>query len=193
VKCRNKFVHLGEFAWGFFEPEEGNYQFGWMDSVVAFAEKSGLKVLMGTPTAAPPVWLAEKYPEILMVSDDGIIMRHGSRQQISWSGEKYLDFVVKIVTQLGQHYGDNKNVMGWQIDNEASHYGRYDYGEAARKRFIEWLKTKYKTIDVLNRVWGTAFWSIRYQNFEQIRIPNQNQQVSFPESCTIQLAKELCF
>ncbi len=172
-----EFVHMGEFAWTFFEPEEGKYDFEWFDEVIKLVEKYNLKMILCTPSAAPPVWLAENYPEVLMVDENGITQRHGSRQHTSWSSSKYEKFLEKINTKLSQRYGQNKNVIGWQIDNEPSHYGRYDYSEETRKNFIKWLKGKYKAIDNLNQIWGTAFWSIRYQNFEQIRIPNQKELV----------------
>lgn len=172
-----EFIHMGEFAWTFFEPEEGKYDFSWLDEAVKLAEKYNLKIVLCTPSAAPPVWLAENYPEVLMVDENGITQRHGSRQHTSWSSRKYESFLEIINSKLAKRYGQNKNVIGWQIDNEPSHYGRYDYSMETRKNFIEWLKNKYKTIDELNKIWGTAFWSIRYQNFEQIRIPNQKELV----------------
>jgi len=172
-----EFIHLGEFAWTFFEPEEGKYDFTWFDDVIKLAEKYNLKIVLCTPSAAPPVWLSENYPEVLMVDENGITQRHGSRQHISWSSIKYEMFLEKINTKLAQRYGRNKNVIGWQLDNEPSHYGRYDYSDETRKHFIEWLKVKYTSVDELNKVWGTAFWSIRYQNFNQIRIPNQKELV----------------
>jgi beta-galactosidase len=172
-----EFIHLGEFAWTFYEPEEGKFDFEWYDQVISLAEKYKLKLVLCTPSAAPPVWAAENYPEILMVDENGIKMRHGSRQQISWSSKKYRELVTIIDKKLAERYGKNKNVIGWQIDNEPSHYGRYDYSEETRLSFINWLKKKYKDINSLNKAWGTAFWSIRYQNFEQIRIPNQKELV----------------
>jgi len=172
-----EFIHLGEFAWTFYEPEEGKFNFEWYDYVISIAEKYGLKLVLCTPSAAPPVWAAENYPEILMVDENGIKMRHGSRQQISWSSKKYRELVKIIDIKLAERYGKNKNVIGWQIDNEPSHYGRYDYSEETRISFINWLKKKYKDINTLNKAWGTAFWSIRYQNYEQIRIPNQKELV----------------
>src|SRR5687768_5930339 len=52
-----EFIHCGEFAWVQFEPEEGRFDFAWMDRAVALAAKYKLKVIMSTPTAAAPVWL----------------------------------------------------------------------------------------------------------------------------------------
>ena len=71
------FTHFGEFAWAFMEPEEGKYDFEWLDEAVAIASKNGLKVIMCTPTPTPPAWMAEQYPEILMTNSDGSIFYIG--------------------------------------------------------------------------------------------------------------------
>ena len=172
-----EFIHLTDHAWYFLEPQEGKYNFGWVDTCINLAAKYGMKTLLSTPTSAPPVWLNENYPECLMVSEDGVIQRHGSRQQYSWSSDKFRTFTDKICTAMGRHFGKNPNIIGWQIDNEPSHYGKFDYSENARKKFIVWLTNKYETVDKLNNSWGMQFWSMMYQNFEQVRLPNQKELV----------------
>jgi len=174
------FTHFGEFAWTFIEPEEGKFDFAWLDEAVALASSNGIKVIMCTSTPTPPVWLTQKHPEILMVNEEGITMQHGSRQHISWSSKVYRQYVAKMVEAIAKHYGNDKRIWGWQLDNEPSHYGQYDYSNAAQESFRVWLKAKYKTIDALNATWGTAFWSILYSDFNQIRIPNQKELIAQP-------------
>lgn len=174
-----EFIHMGEFAWTFMEPEEGKYDFAWLDRVVELSGKYGLKVILCTPTPTPPVWLVKKHPEVLMVDDYGRRMEHGTRQHATWSSDLYLKYAEKIITELAKRYGNNKHVWGWQLDNELSHYGKaYDYSDASQQKFRQWLQRRYGTIANLNRDWGTAFWSQRYQNFEQIRIPNLREFVA---------------
>ena len=175
-----EFTHFGEFAWSFIEPQEGRFDFKWLDEAVELAHRNGIKVIMCTSSPTPPAWLSEKHPEILMVNEDGRTMQHGSRQHISWSSPVYRQYVSKMVEALARHYANDKRIWGWQLDNEPSHYGQYDYSAAAQSGYQRWLKEKYVTIDSLNKVWGTAFWSIRYDNFEQIRIPNQKELIAQP-------------
>jgi beta-galactosidase len=115
-----------------------------------------------------------------MVNAEGRTMQHGSRQQISWSSPIYREYVAKMVDAIGKHYGKDSRIWGWQLDNEPSHYGQYDYSPAAQESFRRWLQAKYKTIDELNKTWGTAFWSILYSNFNQILIPNQKELIAQP-------------
>jgi beta-galactosidase len=165
-----EFTHFAEFAWTFLEPKEGQYDFKWLDDALALAEKAGLKVILCTPTPCPPAWMGEKYPEIYLVDVSGRRREHGNRANISTTNKKYKQFVDKIVSALGKRYGQNKNIMGWQIDNEP--LATPDFSPAARTAFHTWLKTKYGTIDKLNEAWLGSFWSTRYNNFEQIVLPN---------------------
>lgn len=173
-----EFVHMGEFAWVFMEPEEGRFDFEWLAKNVELASAQGLKVVLCTPSATPPVWLARKHPEVLMVDANGRRMGHGSRSHACWSVPRYREYVAKIITKLAERFGDDPRVWGWQLDNELSHYGKeYCYCDFCQAKFRTWLKVKYSTIDKLNQAWGNAFWSQMFQNFDQIRIPNQAELV----------------
>jgi len=174
-----EFVHMGEFAWAFMEPEEGRYVLGWLEKNVRLAAEQGLKVILCTPSPAPPVWLVRGHPEVLMVDNLGRSMQHGTRTQACWTVPRYRDHVARIIAELGRKFGTNPAVWGWQIDNEISHYGKNCcYCDFCQNRFREWLKQKYGTIGKLNTDWGCAFWSQMYQGFDQIRIPNQAELVA---------------
>jgi beta-galactosidase len=174
-----EFVHMAEFAWAFMEPEEGRFEFDWLEQTVKLAAERGLKVVLCTPSATPPAWLSRKHPEILMVDARGRRMNHGSREHATWSSPVYRRYVERIVTEMARRFGSNPHVWGWQIDNELSHYGRaYSYADVNRDRFRAWLKARYGSIDRLNREWGNAFWSQMYNDFDQIDIPNPDELVA---------------
>lgn len=170
AKLGFEFTHLAEFSWAYIEPEEGYFDFTWLDRAVEMAYKAGLKIIMCTPTLCPPAWMGEKYPEIYLVGSDGRRREHGIRANASLSNPVYEDFMEKIVTGFAGHYGKDKRIWGWQIDNEPLAIA--DYSSSALEAFRIWLKKKYHTIDNLNSVWAGSFWSTRYTDFNQIQIPN---------------------
>lgn len=168
-----EFTHFAEFAWAQLEPEEGKYDFAWLDRAVALTAKYKLKVIMCTSTATPPVWLVRKHPDVLKTREDGTQYDHGSRQHASFSNEYYREYAQKMIAELAKHYGNDPRIIGWQLDNEPA--SNVDYGADAQKRFREWLKNKYVEIDALNAAWGTNFWSGTYTDFSQIDIPQVSQ------------------
>jgi beta-galactosidase len=168
-----EFTHFAEFAWAQLEPEEGKYDFKWLDRSLQLADKYHLKVIMCTSTATPPVWLVRKHPEVLATEEDGTQMDHGARQHATFSSNYYRMYSMKMIEQLAKRYGNDKRVIGWQLDNEPRRF--LDYGVDAPQRFRDWLKAKYKTIDAVNKAWGTNFWSGTYSNFDEINIPLHRQ------------------
>lgn len=167
-----EFVHLAEFAWFKMEPQEGRFEFAWLDEVVQLCIKYNLKVVMCTPSATTPAWMRLKYPETFIMDGHYIRAENGTRGLGSITNQKYRYFVNRIVTALAKRYGNNKNVIGWQIDNEPP--AITDYSPSSQTAFRQWLKKKYKTIDALNAAWGTAFWSQWFNGFEEVVIPNTN-------------------
>jgi len=167
-----EYVHMGEFSWIFLEPEEGIFNFEWLDVAIELAAKHGLKVMLCTPTATTPVWMGLKYPDTYIMNSNYQRGEHGTRQNNSLTNEKYRELASKIVHEMGKHYGNNSKIWGWQLDNEPE--AKEDYSPSAQDAFRQWLKNKYKTIEELNRSWGTAFWSITYNSFNEIKIHNSN-------------------
>jgi beta-galactosidase len=168
-----EYTHFAEFAWAQLEPEEGKYDFAWLDKALALAAKYNLGVVMCTSTATPPAWLIRKHPDILVKHENGTGMDHGSRQHASFSNNYYRGYSMKMIGQLAKRYGNDKRIIGWQLDNEPRRF--LDYNDDAVVRFRNWLKEKYGTIDRLNKVWGTDFWSGTYTSFGQINIPLHSQ------------------
>ena len=166
-----EFTHLAEFSWAFLEPQENVFDFRWLDDAIDLAAKAGLKVILGTPTLCPPAWIGTKYPEIYLTGSDGRRRDHGNRANASLSDPLYQKYCDRIVTKLAEHYANDERIMGWQLDNEP--LATPDFSPSSRIAFQKWLKNKYGTIDKMNLAWGGSFWSTRYDNFNQVIIPNE--------------------
>lgn len=169
-----EFTHFAEFAWAQLEPQEGVYDFAWLDRAVDLADKYGLKVIMCTSTATPPVWLTRKYPEILLRYENGMRLDHGARQHASFASPLYRRLAYRMIEKLAQHYGKDSRIVGWQLDNEPA--VQFDYNPQAELAFRDFLRQKYvNDIRRLNDAWGTAFWSEVYSSFDEITLPQSAQ------------------
>ncbi|MGC1784809.1 MAG: beta-galactosidase [Acidobacteriaceae bacterium] len=160
-------VRVGEFAWSTMEPSEGDYHFGWLERAINEAGQHGIYTVIGTPTAAPPAWLTQKYPETLRTEQDGRKAEHGNRQQFNWDNQKYRELCRDIASRMAKRFAHNPYVIGWQIDNE---YAEVSFDPQTRADFQAWLKNYYGTLDNLNARWTTAYWSQTYSNWDQIPI-----------------------
>jgi len=167
-KAGIRFVRVGEFAWSTMEPSEGKFDLDWLERAVTMAQKRGIFVVLGTPSAAPPAWLTSKYPDTLRIEEDGRRAVHGNRQHFSFTSPRYRELARRMATEMAKRFGHNPNVIGWQIDNE---YATYSYDDYTRSQFQQWLKSKYGTLDSLNQHWTTAYWSQTYDTWEEIPIP----------------------
>lgn len=173
AKMGFEYTHFAEFAWAQLEPEEGRFDFKWLDRSLQLADKYKLKVILCTSTATPPVWLVRKHPDVLATDEDGTQMDHGARQHATFSSNYYRQYSMVLIEQLAKRYGKDRRVIGWQLDNEPRRF--LDYGKDAPQRFRDWLIQKYKTIDAVNHAWGTNFWSGTYSGFQEINIPLHKQ------------------
>jgi beta-galactosidase len=161
-------VRLAEFAWSKLEPEEGRYEFTWLDRVIHILSAQGIQVILGTPTASPPPWLMCRHPGLFRVLEDGRTVGFGNRREYCPNQPIYWDYTRRIVTQMADHYATNPAVIGWQIDNE---FGDRCYCNECRKAFQAWLGRRCSSLDALNQRWGTIFWSHVYTDWSQIPLP----------------------
>ena len=164
-------IRIAEFAWNKFENEEGVFTFDFFDRFLDVVEQTDMKVIFCTPTATPPAWLTQKYPEVLQADQDGHIFYHGCRRHYNYNAPVYLEKTRIIVEELAQHYANRRCIVGWQIDNELNCQIGEFFSEADNAAFRVFLKEKYGTLNKLNEAWGTVFWNQTYTDWSQIYLP----------------------
>lgn len=166
-------VRMGEFAWSTMEKEEGKFDFSLFKKVIRKMANAEIDVIMCTPSATPPKWLTDRYEETLMMNDNGVRKQFGGRCHPCKSSAKMREKNRIIVTEMARAFQNEKNIIGWQIDNEIYPY-RGCYCPTCKKGFGKWLKQKYKTVENLNAQWGTARWSLSYKDFDDVIPPRED-------------------
>jgi beta-galactosidase len=164
-------VRMGEFAWHIWEPHEDQFDFDLFDRAIAVLAANGIKTILCTPTATPPRWMSDKYPEILRFDAQGRQASHGSRQHADTTSPVFRHHSQRITKALADHYRDHPDVIGWQTDNELNTTTSESYAPSTLLEFQKFCRTKYATIDALNFAWGGDFWATSYQTFDQIVLP----------------------
>jgi len=162
-------LSIGIFSWAFLEPEDGVYDFSWMDEVMDNLAANGIKAVLATPSGARPAWLAKKYPSVLRMTAERLPNVFGGRHNACYSSPDYERKVTEINTRLAERYKDHPALMMWHVSNE---YNNDCHCPRCQERFRDWCKARYGTIENLNRAWWNSFWSHKYTSFDEIISPS---------------------
>lgn len=179
-------VSLGIFSWSWLQPAEDRFEFGWLDRILDLLHEGGVRVDLATATASPPPWLSRQHPEMLPVLADGQRLWPGARQHYCPSSPVYREAARRLVEALASRYGKHPAVVMWHVNNEYGCHVPACYCEVSAADFRAWLRRRYGSVEALNQAWGTAFWSQRYGDWEEIlpprrtpTWPNPSQQLDF--------------
>ncbi|OQR66057.1 beta-galactosidase [Streptomyces maremycinicus] len=179
-------VSVGIFSWARIQPGPDTWDFEWLDEVMDLLHAGGIGVDLATATASPPPWLTTAHPEILPVTAGGETLWPGARQHWRPTSPVFRKYALRLVRKIADRYRDHPALVAWHVSNELGCHNVYDFSDDAARAFRIWLRARYGTLDALNHAWGTAFWSQRYSDWEQIlppRLaashPNPTQQLDF--------------
>src|SRR5262245_39917894 len=152
-----------------------------MQCAMELCAKAGIKVVLGTPTAAPPAWLAKKHPEILPKDASGATLHEGTRRAYCLNSDVYWEHTRRIVRALAEKLGKHPSLIAWQIDNGlGGHNTESSFNDETRRDWIAWLKAKYETVERLNEMMGTRFWAQNVSRFEEVPMPMRAPTVHNP-------------
>lgn len=159
-------VRIGESSWGLWEPEEGRFEFAWMDRAVERLHAAGIRIILGTPTYSIPAWLYKKHPEIIVTRLGGQYLYYGLRQNTDLANLTYRFYCERVSRKILEHYKNNPAIIGYQIDNETS--SSYAANHDVQVGFENYLKAKFKTVEELNKVWGLNYWGQRLNDWSEL-------------------------
>lgn len=165
-------ARIGEFAWRKMEPKEGEFDFSWLHDVVDKLKAAGIGVVMGTPTATPPIWLTKKYPDMLVEFKNGRITQHSGRRHACSNNPEYIKYSARIVEKLAMEFGKDEAIIGWQIDNEIYlQNGEGCFCKNCEKKYHEHLKNKFGTVEEMNKRLNLNLFSQEYDDFDEVPLP----------------------
>ncbi|MFD7312214.1 beta-galactosidase [Promicromonospora sp. NPDC059942] len=170
-------IRVGESVWSTWEPENGRFDLDWLQPVLDGAHERGIRVVLGTPTYAVPMWLARLYPEINVVRADGRAMGWGARQEIDYTHPSFLFHAERVIRAVVARYAAHPAVVGFQVDNEPGN--EIFHNRQVFERFVDHLRSRYGSVERLNDEWGLTYWSHRLSSWADLWTPSGNAQPQY--------------
>jgi beta-galactosidase len=165
-------IRMGEFTWGLCEPDDGQFDFTWLRRVMDILSKSGIQTVLATPTAAPPIWLSKKHPEILPLDESGLLKHEGTRRAVCLNSDAMWEHSRRIVEAMAKELGDHPDLIAWQIDNGiGGNYTEASFNDDTRRDWHSWLEAKYETVERLNELMGLRHWGQVVRSFDEVPMP----------------------
>ena len=163
--------------WASAEPEPGRYDFSTLDVLLELAEEEGLRVFVQVYMDSAPEWVGKQYPDSLFVSIGGQAIRPESSPGYcrDHPGVRRADNA--FYRALAAHASRSKALLGWDLWSEphvinwATPVGvpnpEFCFCPHTMRRFREWLRKKYGSLEALN-----AAWYRRYRSWDDVE-PNR--------------------
>jgi len=163
-------MSVGIFSWSALEPEEGQYDFAWLDAILDRLAAQDAFAVLATPSGARPAWMSQRYPEVLRVLPDRRKALHGTRHNHCPTSPVYREKTRSINRRLAERYANHPALLAWHVSNE---YNGECHCPLCQDAFRQWLQAKYGgDLDALNRAWWTSFWSHTVSDWSQVESPS---------------------
>ncbi|MEO7144862.1 MAG: beta-galactosidase [Bryobacteraceae bacterium] len=183
----NTFRHW--FMWSAIEVAPGKYDWRDYDRMMELEQKNGIRVVIAELTNAAPEWAFDQYPQARYLASDGTVAHSGISGSSATGGFPGLCLdnddvkarAAQFLTALVERYRGQPATLAYDVWNENTYNGgsplkMYCYCPATQKKFREWLKAKYGTLDALEHAW----YRYSYASWDQVHPPRNFS--GYPES-----------
>ena len=174
-------IRVGEFCWNRMQAPDGTLTLDWLARLIDLYQAHGIGTVLCTPSATPPVWLVERFPDLAPVLPNGRRGLFGGRRHYSVFHEGYRDASVRLAEALARRFGQHSGVVGWHVDNEVGSYSVVDCSPVAQRAWHRYLATRYASPAELNQRWGLIFWNQEVSRFDQVPVPSEMMCTRSPQ------------
>ncbi len=159
--------------WASAEPEPGRYDFSTLDVLLELAEEEGMRVFVQVYMDSAPEWVGRRYPDSLFVSSNGQAVAPESSPGYcrDHPGVRAADNA--FYRALARHAARSKALLGWDLWSEPHVINwanptyipnpEFCFCANTKRRFREWLRMKYGSLESLNQAWYR-----RYRSWEEV-------------------------
>jgi beta-galactosidase len=160
----NTFRHW--FMWGAIEVAPGQYDWSDYDRMMDLAAKNGIKVVIAELMTSAPEWVYAKYPHARYRASDDSITHSGISVSSATGGfpglcldnEDVRRLAERFLRALVERYRNHPATLAYDVWNENTYDGGSPrqmrcYCDASQRKFREWLRERYGSLDLLGKTW----------------------------------------
>lgn len=163
--------------WASAEPEPGRYDFSTLDVLLELAEQEGMRVFVQVYMDSAPEWVGRQFPDSLFVSSNGQAVQPETAPGYCRDHPAVRRADTAFYRALAQHAARSRALIGWDLWSEPHVINwanptyipnpEFCFCPHTKRRFREWLRKRYGTLEALNRAWYR-----RYRAWEEVE-PNR--------------------
>jgi beta-galactosidase len=183
----NTFRHW--FMWEAIEVAPGKYDWSDYDRMMDLAAQNGIKVVIAEFVTSAPEWVYDKYPHARFKASDDSVTHSGVSVSSATGGfpglcldnDDVKALAEKFLVALVERYKNHPATLGYDMWNENTYDGGSPqhmrcYCEATQRKFREWLRARYSSLDALGKTWHRY----SYANWDNVHPPRNF--TGYPES-----------
>lgn len=160
----NTFRHW--FMWSAIEVAPGKYDWRDYDRMMDLAAANGIKVVIAELITAAPEWAFRKYASARFRASDGTVVDSsiggssatGGFPGLCLDNPEVRAAAERFLTALVEHYRHHPALLGYDLWNENTYNGgsphkMYCYCDATKRKFREWARNRYGSLEHVARIW----------------------------------------
>ncbi|MDX2018796.1 MAG: alpha-amylase family protein [Deltaproteobacteria bacterium] len=160
-------------SWAYDERREGDVDLSNVERVIAAAKQNDLRVFFGVTMEHAPVWLWQKFPDAVMVFEDGLpnvdpgayVVPADGKPGPCWHHPGVRAAAGRFMSTVVKRLAKHSNIAMWNVWQEVGFYswalraghGKLCYCPHTLTAFRRWLREKYGSIERLNEAWLTPY------------------------------------
>ncbi|ABV32788.1 Glycoside hydrolase family 42 domain protein [Pseudothermotoga lettingae TMO] len=172
------------YDWATAEPEPDVWDFSSIEELLNITDELKIKAILQIYTDSAPNWVERDYPDSLFIDRSGLTIHSQSAPGYCSDHPQVRKHITSFLQNLAKVVSRHDSFLAWDIWSEP-HIVQWSwidyikdpwfcYCEYSKNRFIEWLKTKYETVQKLNEIWYR-----KHGSWEEITIPRYVSLSSF--------------
>jgi beta-galactosidase GanA len=159
-------------VWSWNERQQGVFYFDDLDELMELCGRKGLQVVINLVPEGAPYWVQREHPDARYKTHDGYPLEFSGAANLpsgGWPGlcrdKPEVEYLAnRFLATTAKRYASQPHLLALDVWNEPHIDPSFDYPnkifcycDHSQRKFTDWLKRKYGTLEVLNGKWHRGY------------------------------------